>query len=123
MKTLKIYFWFSTVFLFLFEGVVPAFTSQTALAKQGIRSLGYPEYFGNTLVVFKVLGTLALILPFIPARIKEWAYAGFTFVFLFAFISHCYLEGFTTMALFPLVVMGILMVSYFSFHKLEKIKA
>jgi hypothetical protein len=32
------------------EGLIPAFTSQTELAKEGIRHLGYPEYFGNALV-------------------------------------------------------------------------
>jgi hypothetical protein len=34
---------------------MPALTSQTELAKEGIRHLGYPEYFGNALVIFKVL--------------------------------------------------------------------
>ena len=56
---------------------MPALFSQTELAKQGIRHLGYPEYFGMTLVIFKILGVLALIIPQVPKRVKEWAYAGF----------------------------------------------
>ena len=67
----------TTVIIFLMEGVMPAFTSQTEMAKEGIKHLGYPEYFGNALVVFKVVGALLLIIPQVPKRIKEWAYAGF----------------------------------------------
>ena len=62
---------------------MPALTSQTELAKQGISHLGYPLYFGNALVVFKVLGTLLLIIPAIPKKLKELAYAGFIFDFIF----------------------------------------
>ncbi len=52
MKKEKIIFWTATIIIALFEGVMPALTSQTELAKEGIRHLGYPEYFGNALVVF-----------------------------------------------------------------------
>ncbi len=62
MKKIKIIYWIPTVIIFLFEGVLPALTSQTELAKEGIRHLGYPEYFGNALVVFKILGALALVI-------------------------------------------------------------
>lgn len=119
MKKEKILFWTSTTIIALFEGLMPALTSQTELAKEGIRHLGYPEYFGNALVVFKVLGVLTLILPQAPKRIKEWAYAGFTFDFLFATISHGSVDGINGQTFFPLVVLAILMVSYFYYHKLN----
>ena len=54
MKKDKIIYWIATSIISLFEGVMPALTSQTELAKEGIRHLAYPEYFGNALVVFKV---------------------------------------------------------------------
>lgn len=54
-KTNKMLLWTTTIIIFIMEGILPAFTSQTELAKEGIRHLGYPEYFGNALVVFKVL--------------------------------------------------------------------
>lgn len=118
-KTTKIIFWVTTMLIFLFEGVLPAFTSQTEMAKEGIRHLGYPEYFGTMLVVFKVLGTLALIIPQVPARIKEWAYAGFVFDFIFACGSHWAVDGFGGQTIFPLIVLAILMVSYVYYHKLQ----
>ncbi len=102
---------------------MPALTSQTELAKQGISHLGYPLYFGNALVVFKVLGTLALIIPAVPKKLKEWAYAGFIFDFLFASISHFVVDGIGFEGFFPLVVLAILMVSYTYYHKLQKITA
>ena len=96
---------------------MPALTSQTELAKEGIRHLGYPEYFGNALVVFKVIGVLAIVIPKVPARIKEWAYAGFTFDFLFAAISHGAVDGINGQIFFPLVVLAILAVSNIYYHK------
>ncbi len=85
MKKAKIIFWITTIIIFLFEGVMPALTSQSEMAKEGIRHLGYPEYFGNALVVFKILGVLVLVIPQVPGRIKEWAYAGFGFRFYLCF--------------------------------------
>jgi len=118
MKKDKIIFWTATILIFLFEGVMPALTSQTELAKEGIRHLGYPEYFGNALVVFKVLGSLILIIPQLPKRVKEWAYAGFAFDFIFASISHTAVDGFTFNSIFPLIVFAVLIVSYVYYHKI-----
>ena len=118
MKKYKIYFWLSTGFIFLMEGVMPALTSQTELAKEGINHLGYPQYFGNALVIFKVLGVLALVIPNLPKRIKEWAYAGFVFDFLFASISHGVVDGINFQTFLPLIVLLILMVSYVNYNRL-----
>jgi hypothetical protein len=120
MKKYRIIFWVSTTLIFLFEGVVPALTANTELAKQGIAHLGFPDYFRVQLIVFKVLGTLALILPFVPSRLKEWAYAGFTFNFLSAFIATWAVDGLSGLTFFPLIVLAVLAASYVSYHKLGK---
>ena len=120
MKKDKIIYWVSTGFIFLFEGVMPALTSQTQMAKEGIAHLGYQPYFGVMLVIFKVLGALALILPQVPAKIKEWAYAGFGFVFIAAFVGNVSMYRLNPMSFFPLVIFGIMIVSYVYFHKLKK---
>jgi len=117
MKKNKIIYWTATILIFLFEGVMPAFTSQTELAKEGIRHLGYPEYFGVALTVFKVLGAIILIIPRAPKRVKEWVYAGFGFDFIFASISHWAVDGFGMEAVFPWIIFGILVVSYVYYHK------
>ena len=120
MKKDKIIYWITTILIVLFEGVMPALTSQSELAKEGIRHLGYPEYFGNALVIFKVLGVIAIAVPKIPTRLKEWAYAGFVFDFLFASISHGAVDGINFQTFFPMIVLGILMTSYFYYHKINK---
>ena len=122
MKKDKIFFWTATIIIALFEGVMPALTSQTELAKEGIRHLGYPPYFGNALVVFKVLGVLVLIIPQVPKRIKEWAYAGFAFDFIFATISHGAVDGINGQTFMPLIIFAILVVSYIYYHKLNSVK-
>lgn len=118
MTKSNLIYWITTGILFLMEGLIPAFTSQTELAKQGISHLGYPAYFGNALVVFKVLGALILILPQAPKRLKEFAYAGFTFNFLFACISHFAVDGMHFQSFLPLSFLALLGVSYVYYHRL-----
>ncbi len=118
-KKTKIAFWVSTTAIFLFEGVLVAFTSQTEFAKEGIRHLGYPDYFGTIFAVFKVCGTLILMIPLIPARVKEWAYAGFGFDFIFAFLSLLIVDGWTAMLCLPVITMILLVISYLSYHKIK----
>ncbi|WP_262510399.1 DoxX family protein [Flavobacterium tistrianum] len=79
--------------------------------------LGYPAYFGNALVVFKVLGALSLAIPQVPKRLKEFAYAGFTFNFLFASISHFAVDGIGFQSFFPLIFLVILWISYTYYNK------
>ena len=119
MKGAKITFWITTGILFLFEGLMPALTGNSEMAKEGIRHLGYPEYFGLVLVVFKVLGSLVLIIPQAPKRVKEWAYAGFAIEFICAFISHVAVDGLNPMATGPVIALVILAASYLSYHKLN----
>lgn len=120
MKTTKITFWVTTTLIFLFEGVMPALTSQSEMAKESLEHLGYPAYFGIALAIFKVLGTLALMIPQVPKTLKEWAYAGFVFDFLFASISHAAIDGFGMEAIFPFIILAVLLVSYRSYHQLQK---
>ena len=121
-KSAKAIYWTTTIIIFLLEGVMPALTSQTELAKEGIRHLGYPEYFGNALVVFKIAGSILLILPIIPARVKEWTYAGFAFDFIFAAISHWAVDGFGGQTIFPIIILGVLMISYYYYQKINNLK-
>jgi len=76
------------------EGVLPALTSQTEVA-------------------------LALIIPQVSKRIKEWVYADFSFDFIFASISHFAVDGMNFQSFFPLIFLAILAVSYYCYHKLN----
>ncbi len=120
MKKYKITFWITTIIIALFEGLLSLLTSHTEMAQEGIRHLGYPLYFGTLLMVFKVLGSIVLIVPSFPRKVKEWAYAGFGIDFISAFVSILAVDGFTPLALGPLVFMVILLLSYTSFNFLQK---
>ena len=119
MKTTKISYWATTIIIFLLDGLMPALTSNTELAKQGISHLGYPDYFRVMLTVFKVIGALVLILPQIKMRFKEWAYVGFGIDFICAAASHWVVDGFDGNVIFPLVAFVLLAVSYVSYHRLH----
>ncbi|HEY6899202.1 MAG TPA: DoxX family protein [Puia sp.] len=120
MKSVKITYWTFTILIVLFEGLMPALTFNTELAKQGVSHLGYPDYFRVALTAFKVIGALLLILPQVSARAKEWAYAGFTFTFLFACISHTAVDGFSNgQSLLPLIALAFLALSYVCYNKLQ----
>ena len=120
MKKTKALYWTFTLLIFLSDGLMPALTSNTELARQGISHLGYPDYFRVMLTFFKVAGAFILVLPVFKGRIKEWVYAGFTFNFICAAISHTVVDGFGGQALFPLVALAILAASYFYYQKINQ---
>src|SRR4051812_30715287 len=95
MKTTKIIYLITTSLIFIMDGVIPAFTSNSDLARQGISHLGYPDYFRVMLTFFKIAGALGLILPFVKGRVKEWVYAGFGISFICASVSNAAVDGIT----------------------------
>jgi hypothetical protein len=115
MKTKKLLFWIATGMLLLWEGAMPLATWLLApqFVNAGTKPLGYPDYFAYALIVCKVLGVLAIALPKVPGKIREWAYAGLTFNLVFAAFSHSMVDGNAGFVAFPLVILGILAVSYF----------
>ena len=111
-KSTKITYWITTGIIFLFEGLMPALTSHTDLAVEGIRHLGYPDYFRVLLTFFKVAGALALIIPFIKNPFKEWAYAGMFINLIGASVS-CAVMGFEKQhVIMPLVVLAFVIASW-----------
>ncbi len=118
-QKIKIVYWVSTIpVLLLFAmSAVMSFSSSAAVS---IATMGYPVYFIKLLGIAKGLGVIAILANRFP-RIKEWAYAGFTFDVIFAAASILAINGSPMDTIFPLVVLVFLAVSYFSWHRLEKI--
>ncbi|HMR18129.1 MAG TPA: DoxX family protein [Sphingobacterium sp.] len=121
MKKNKIIFWISTSIIFLWEGLMPlstlVFTPE--YFNTGTKPLGYPDYFAYTLIVCKVLGATAIMIPKLPIKLKEWAYAGLTFNLIFAVISHAAVDKNISYILMPIVVGIILAVSYIYNQKFQ----
>src|SRR6266436_3541043 len=83
--------------------------------------LGLPNYFRTELTIAKALGVLALLVPGVPAKIREFAYFGFGITLLSASIAHFSAGDARTSVLFvidPLIFLSLLIVSYFYFNKL-----
>jgi uncharacterized membrane protein YphA (DoxX/SURF4 family) len=125
MKKLKIIFWTTTVFLFLFEGVMPlsALLFAPAQATAGTIYLDYPTYFAYIIIAFKVLGSILLIIPGLPRPVKEWTYAGFAFNFICASISHFVVDGSAFVSFFPLIILAIAAISYVTYFKIYEHKS
>jgi len=119
MRRNKTFYWIFTGIIFAFDSLIPALTSNTQVAIDGIHRLGFPDYFRVELTVFKVLGGLALVLPMVPRRLKEWAYAGFAINFISASIANWVVYGFGAFAVLPLVLVVMLVVSYVTYNKIS----
>jgi len=78
---------------------------------QGATHLGYPEYLLTILGVAKLLGAPVLVAPQFRV-LKEWAYAGFTFDFGGALISHLTVGDPVEVVAPSAVCLSLLAVSY-----------
>jgi len=124
-KSSRIIFWVATTIIILFEGVMPLSTVifSPENVNAGTKALGYPDYFAYALILCKVLGVIAISVPHIPGKLKEWAYAGFTFNLVFAFISHAYVDKNIGYMLLPLIILAILALSYIYNPQIKKYSA
>jgi hypothetical protein len=73
---------------------------------QVLDTIEFPDYFADVLGVAKCLALAALIVPGF-ARLKEWAYAGLSFVYFGAAACHLLVDDTVTPILTPLVL-GVL---------------
>lgn len=92
MKTKKIIYWVATgllsaLLLYSLYNYIINFEMMTEL----IQSFNFPAFLIYFLIIAKALGLIA-ILSNIKGVLKEWAYAGFFFNFLLAFLAH-YMAG------------------------------
>jgi DoxX-like family len=110
MKRDKIIYWITT-------GLISAgmlmsagmYLSRNAELMENFKALSIPLYFVTMLGAAKLLGAITLVAP-VWSKLKEWAYAGFAFVFLGAAWTH-FATG--TSAVAPLLFLALLGVSYF----------
>jgi hypothetical protein len=79
--------------------------------------LGLPEYFKIELTIAKLFGVLALVLPGVPIKIREFAYAGFAITLVSASIAHASVGDPLLFIIDPLLFLGALGVSYRYFYK------
>ena len=79
--------------------------------------LGLPGYFKVELTTAKVLGVLALLVPGIPPKVREFAYFGFAITLVSASFAHFSVGDGPMFVIDPLLFLGALIVSYRYFRK------
>ena len=123
-KTINITYWiitglFSAFIIFSSMGGIMLEPQAVGLMHD---HLGYPNYFIQWISVFKIIGAVAILLPLVPARIKEWAYFGFfvdliTAVFSFNAVGDA-VSDWAPMFLF----IALLLSAYGVYHKRQALR-
>jgi len=86
-KATAILYWIVTALFCLQMGFTAYAQLRLPQVAAAFIHLGFPAYFRVELAWAKLLGLVALLAP-VPARLKEWAYAGFAFTLVSALIAH-----------------------------------
>jgi hypothetical protein len=116
MKAINITYWITTsivAFMMLFS-VYAYFTNPDIAA--AFQHLGYPDHLRVELAIAKLIGVALLLAP-LNGRIKEWAYAGFTFTFIAAFLAHTIAADPMAARIMPVVLLLMLIASYVTYHR------
>src|SRR5687767_4626014 len=109
MKKNKIIYWSVTGLLsalFLMSAVM--YLTKNPQITEGFTRSGYPLFLVTMLGVAKLLGAIALVNPW-SKELKNWAYAGFTFVLIGAVWTHAATH---TPFVAPLIFLVLLGLSY-----------
>ena len=119
-KRTRVAYWIFTLLFALQMG----FTAYAQLCLPQVAAvfthLGFPDYFRIQLTWMKVAGLVVLLLPMVPARLKEWAYAGFTIVLISALIAHLAVGDGPEAWLWAVGTLVLEALSYYFFRKLER---
>ena len=86
-KARTVAYWIVTALFCLQIGFTAYAQMRLAEVSEAFTHLGFPAYFRMELAWAKLLGVVLLLAP-VPARLKEWAYAGFAINLGSALIAH-----------------------------------
>jgi hypothetical protein len=87
-----------------------AYLTAAPQAIENFRHVGYPQQLRVLLGIAKLGGGIVLLLPRLP-KLKEWAYAGFTFMWIAATVAH-FVAGDRPLFLLPVALIATLAISY-----------
>lgn len=122
MKKDKIIYWITTgiiAIVMLWSAINFSFNEEM---KGAFAHLGLPNWFRIELTVAKFLGVLALLLPMIPHRIKEFAYFGFAITLISATIAHLSSGDSVLLEIGHTFFFVSLVISYLYYYKINGLK-
>jgi DoxX-like family len=114
-------FWISTA-LFALQMSFTAYAQlRLPQVAEAFAHLGFPAYFRIELSWAKLAGVAALLVPMVPARLKEWAYAGFAITLVSALVAHLTVGDGVEKWSWPAGTAVLWGVSYFFFRRLSSV--
>lgn len=122
-KTFTIIYWILNglfVISMLMDGI--AGVMRVEAGKEAMIQLGYPIYFLTIIGFAKIFGAIAIVQNQFTI-VKEWAFAGFAFTFIGAFLSRVFIGNGIGLLIPPVVMLGVMFLVYTLWKKkLESIK-
>jgi len=120
MKTTRILYWVFTVLIILLM-LSSAYSSlfNPGQTQAFAKNIGFPVYLFTFLAIAKIFGSIVLLVPRF-SRLKEWAYAGFTFDLMGA--TDIFINTHSPFAQWgPFMLAGFIFLSgsYICYHKLK----
>jgi hypothetical protein len=86
-RPLVVGYWIATTLFCLQMGFTAYAQLSLPVVAQMFTHLGFPDYFRVELSWAKLAGIVVLLAP-VPARLKEWAHAGFAITLISALVAH-----------------------------------
>ncbi len=115
MKTNKIIYWITTgIFSAFMLMSAYMYLSHNAKIVEAYKEIGFPLFFANILGTAKLLGAIGILQPLYP-KLKEWAYAGFTFVLIGAISTHII----TSTSFVPALLFTLILATSYYFNMKE----
>ena len=121
-KGIVIGFWIVTALFCLQIGFTAYAQLRLPQVAEAFTQLGFPDYFRVELAWAKLLGVVLLLAP-VPARLKEWAYAGFAITLGSALIAHLAMGDGVEAWGFAAGTGVLWGISYFCWRRLEAMPA
>lgn len=117
MKKINITYWITTSIFAAMMALSGSMYFVSPEVKEGFHLMGFNDAFRIELGVAKLLGAIVLFLPMLPRNVKEWAYAGFGITLISAVILHIAVGDGPDKFVGPIVIFGLMAVSYWMFAK------
>jgi hypothetical protein len=117
-RVMIIGFWTVTALFCLQIGFTAYAQLSLPQVAEAFTRLGFPDYFRVELAWAKLLGVVVLLAP-VPARLKEWAYAGFAMTLASALIAHLAVGDGPEAWGFAAGTSVLWGLSYFLWHRLQ----
>src|SRR5262245_32700397 len=118
-KATTIVYWIVTVLFCLQMGFTVYAQLRLPQVAEMFTHLGFPAWFRVELSWTKLLGVMLLLAP-APARLKEWAYAGFAITLASALIAHLSVGDGPEVWGWVLATGVLWALSYFSWRRLPR---